>query len=110
MSEGRMIFPKDLGLERRETRPGIQTLKQAKDKTEKSVILFTLRWTNQKIPEAARLLDVTRATLYRLIDKHNIDIHIDKTHKEPKIDTLKKEKRITPPKSNPFFDKKDKVF
>jgi DNA-binding NtrC family response regulator len=90
MSEGSVILPKDLGLERRETRPGIQTLKQAKDKTEKSVILFTLRWTNQKIPEAARLLDVTRATLYRLIDKHNIDIHIDRTQQEPKVDTYKK--------------------
>lgn len=90
MSEGRVILPKDLGLERRETRPGIQTLKEAKGETEKSVILFTLRWTNQKIPEAARLLDVTRATLYRLIDKHNIDIHINRTYKEPKVATHEK--------------------
>lgn len=75
MSEGDFILPKDLGLERREIRPGIQTLKQAKDEAEKSVILFTLRWTNQNIPEAAKLLDVTRATLYRLIDKHGINIH-----------------------------------
>jgi DNA-binding NtrC family response regulator len=78
MSEKDQIFPKDLGLERREVRPGIQTLKEAKDETEKSVVLYTLRCTGQNIPEAARLLDVTRATLYRLIDKHDIDIHIER--------------------------------
>ncbi len=95
MSEGKVILPKDLGLERRDTRPGIQTLKQAKDETEKNVLLFTLRWTNQKIPEAAQLLDVTRATLYRLIDKHNINIHINRTHKEPKAVTIEKDNRVT---------------
>ena len=79
MSEGDTILPKDIGLERRETRPGIQTLKEAKDQAEKSVILFTLRWTNQNISEAAKLLEVTRATLYRLIEKH--DIQSSKTPK-----------------------------
>ncbi len=74
MSEKDQIFPKDLGLERREIRAGIQTLKEAKDEAEKSVVLFTLRYAGQNIPEAARLLNITRATLYRLIEKHDISL------------------------------------
>lgn len=81
MAEGSEILPGDLDLERRNIRPAIQTLKAAREETEKSVILHTLRWTNQKIPETARLLGITRATLYRLIDKHGIDIYINRSKK-----------------------------
>jgi DNA-binding NtrC family response regulator len=81
MAEGAEIQPEDLDLERRNIRPAIQTLKVAREETEKSVILYTLRWANQKIPETARLLGITRATLYRLMDKHSIDIYTNRTKK-----------------------------
>lgn len=72
MTENSEITPEDLGLERRAFRPYVQTLKEARDETEKKVIQFTLRCTNKKVAEAAQLLGVTRATLYRLIEKHHI--------------------------------------
>lgn len=78
MSEGRLITPEDLGLERRTIRPCMKTLREARDETEKSVIQFTLRCTDRKVSEAASLLGVTRATLYRLIAKHEIESNIVK--------------------------------
>lgn len=77
-AEGVEILPSDLDLERRDTRHSIQTLKAAKEEAEKGAILYALRWTSQNIPEAARLLDVARATMYRLLDKHGIDTHLNK--------------------------------
>lgn len=74
MSEHHLISPEDLGLDRRATLSHIQTLQEARDETEKIHIYFALRQTNNKVVEASRLLGVTRATLYRLIDKHKASV------------------------------------
>ncbi len=74
MTDNKLITPEDLGLDRRVVRPHIQTLDEARRETEKHLIQFTLRRTNKKITKAAQVLGVTRATLYRLIDKHKINL------------------------------------
>jgi DNA-binding NtrC family response regulator len=48
------------------------TLDQARDEAERVVILSTVRRTNGNITRAARELDVSRVTLYRLMHKHQI--------------------------------------
>jgi len=81
MSDRPLITPKGLDLERRAPRVSVQTLQQARDEAEKNLICSTLRQTNNQVTEAARLLGVCRATLYRLMEKHNIRIgtsHQDK--------------------------------
>ena len=74
MSEHHLISPEDLGLDRRVILSHIQTLQEARDETEKIHIYFALRQTNNKVMEASKLLGVTRATLYRLLDKHKTRI------------------------------------
>jgi len=74
MSEHHLISPEDLGLDRRATLSHMQTLQEARDETEKIHIFFALRQTNNKVIAASRLLGVTRATLYRLLDKHKTSI------------------------------------
>lgn len=48
------------------------TLAQARDEAERVVILSTIRRTSGNITRAARELDISRVTLYRLMHKHQI--------------------------------------
>jgi len=81
MSDRPLITPKGLDLERRAPRASVQTLQQARDEADKNLICSTLRQTNNQVTETARLLGVCRATLYRLMERHNIRVgtsHQDK--------------------------------
>lgn len=76
MCEQYLITPTDLGLERRQlTFRKTMTLEQARDNTESSVIKAALARNKYKLLHAARDLDISRVTLYRLIEKHNINRH-----------------------------------
>ena len=69
LAEGEAIQPADLGL--RDT--GAETLDSLRiEDWERRLIPEALRRVNGNIPEAAQLLGISRATLYRKMDQHNI--------------------------------------
>jgi DNA-binding NtrC family response regulator len=74
MCDQHLISPEDLGLERRQGFSRSQlTLEQAREKAEQCAIRASLARNKNQIQHAARELEVSRATLYRLIEKHGID-------------------------------------
>jgi transposase-like protein len=52
----------------------IPDLESARAEAEKSAILAMTSYTKRNMTEAARRLGVTRATLYRLIYKHKLEL------------------------------------
>ena len=52
----------------------MQTLSQARDHAERKVIAEAVSRSGHNVTEAARLLDVSRCTLHRLIRKHSLPI------------------------------------
>lgn len=75
MCEGRLITPEDLGLERRRSFRQPVTLEAARDAAESDVIKAALARNKNNIQRTANELGVSRVTLYRLIDKHDIIRH-----------------------------------
>ena len=70
MSEGNTILPDDLGL--RDTNTGeLETLRL--DFWERKLIKESLTRTGGNVPEAAKLLGLGRATLYRKIEEYGIE-------------------------------------
>lgn len=75
MCESRLISATDLGLERRSTgKRRILTIDAARSNAEVEAIINSLRQSRNNISQAARTLDVSRVTLYRLMEKHSITI------------------------------------
>ncbi|RNC66669.1 MAG: sigma-54-dependent Fis family transcriptional regulator [Desulfuromonadales bacterium] len=74
MSEGPFITPADLGLEKRSATRNLLTLEKARLKAEKETIQYSLLCHRNNISEAARQLGVSRATLYRLMSKFQINV------------------------------------
>lgn len=77
MCEGQWITAGDLGIpEIKASGPTFltetMTLEQAKSEAEKEIIRLTLIATDNNISRAARHLDVSRMTLYRLMHKHRL--------------------------------------
>lgn len=73
MSEGRMISPADLGLERRNGSRRVCSLEEVRMRAEREAILNCLCAANNNVSEVARQLKVSRVTLYRLIDKYKLN-------------------------------------
>lgn len=73
MGEGRLIKPKDLGLDQDLPNSILMTLAEARAKAEKDVIEKTLSAARNNVSKAARRLDISRVTLYRLMEQHSID-------------------------------------
>ena len=72
MAEGTIILPDDLGLRDVGTSQGeLETLRL--DFWERKLIVESLQRTGGKVPEAATLLGLGRATLYRKIEEYGID-------------------------------------
>jgi DNA-binding NtrC family response regulator len=74
LCETRYIKPSDLGLEKRRRNQSFGTLNGARLEAEKAVISRTLRSTSYNMAKAARLLCVSRGTLYTLCDKFGFDL------------------------------------
>jgi DNA-binding NtrC family response regulator len=72
MSDGPLLTPEDLGLERRTLRRSVRTLDEARATAEKSAILNAFANTGSNISQAAEYLSVSRGTLYRLMEKFDI--------------------------------------
>ena len=72
MCDKRIISPQDLGLNAATVCGRVLTLDRAREEAERVAILASLKQTRRNVSRAARLLGVSRVTLYRLMDKHSI--------------------------------------
>ncbi len=73
MSENNLITPADLELERRKSSRSPSSLEAVRNKAEKRAVISALYRTGHNITQAAQELGVSRVTIYRLIEKHEID-------------------------------------
>ena len=71
MSEGNFILPGDLGLRDAGASDQLESLRI--DFWEKKLINEALKRTSGSIPDAAKLLGLGRATLYRKVEEYNIE-------------------------------------
>jgi DNA-binding NtrC family response regulator len=72
MSEGRTITAQDLGLDRRTADRRITTLEEARGTAERKAVITALKRARRNVTQAAEQLGVSRATLYRLMVKYEI--------------------------------------
>ncbi len=72
MMDGPLILPKHLALERRAMRRSVRTLKESRRMAEKAAIRNAFENACGSISHVAEYLDISRGTLYRLMEKHNI--------------------------------------
>ncbi|MBA2777868.1 sigma-54 dependent transcriptional regulator [Billgrantia kenyensis] len=72
MCDQRLIKPTDLGLERRSSNRSIITLEQARNNAEKDALISALCRNKHNVKKAADELGVSRVTLYRLMEKHEL--------------------------------------
>jgi DNA-binding NtrC family response regulator len=72
MCEHRLISPADLGLERRQSTRSMLRLETVRALGEKQAISQALWRTTHNVTQAARELGVSRMTLYRLMEKHQL--------------------------------------
>jgi Nif-specific regulatory protein len=71
MCEGSVILADDLGL--RDAKPSEQLESLRIDFWERKLIQEAIKRTEGNVPEAARLLGLGRATLYRKIEEYGIE-------------------------------------
>ncbi|WP_241546750.1 sigma 54-interacting transcriptional regulator [Thiohalobacter thiocyanaticus] len=72
MAEGRLITPRDLGLDQRNGRRRMPSLQQVRAEADSQAIRASLRLARNNFSQAARSLGISRVTLYRLMEKHRI--------------------------------------
>jgi DNA-binding NtrC family response regulator len=72
LAQGRLIGPRDLGLEECDESRGWDMLEEARMGAEHRAIAATLQNSGKNVTEAAKQLGVSRMTLYRLMAKHGI--------------------------------------
>lgn len=72
LSENKWLTPEDLGLERRNRKRYLSTLEEYRAEADQDAILSAMRYANYNITKAAKILNVSRVTLYSLIDKYNL--------------------------------------
>lgn len=75
MSEGKKVSAKDLELEDSgEETEDIFNLRQVRERAEKKAIMQAIQSCDFNMTKAAKLLGITRPTLYSMTDKYNIQI------------------------------------
>ncbi len=72
ISENNLLTPADLGLERRYKERILQTLEEARATADRELILTSLRHTSNNMSRAAKVLGISRVSLYRLMSKYEI--------------------------------------
>ncbi|KGM07781.1 Response regulatory protein [Methylophaga thiooxydans] len=75
MCENRLISAEDLGIDESSHHFHFMSLKEAKDRAEREAILNALARMHNNVTLTAKTLKVSRVTLYRLIEKHRININ-----------------------------------
>ncbi|MCK8516025.1 sigma-54 dependent transcriptional regulator [Methylonatrum kenyense] len=71
MSENRVLQPIDLGLDD-DGYDEMPTLQQVREKAERDAIRLTLSYTQNNVSRTARLLGISRLTLYRMLDRYRL--------------------------------------
>ncbi|WP_255854638.1 sigma-54 dependent transcriptional regulator [Marinobacterium rhizophilum] len=74
MCEGKIITHQDLRLSGHDGSAPMVTLDEARSRIEQDTITHALSAAQNNVSEAARLLGVSRVTLYRLMHKHGLEI------------------------------------
>lgn len=74
MCDTRLITPESLGLRDCVDRGRIIPLDTARAAAEREVIEASLRYTSNNVAEAARILEISRGTLYKLMEKLDINV------------------------------------
>ena len=76
MAEGSLITPADLDLPDPRERPSarVVNLQETRERAERAAVEHALRDSNYNVSQAANLLGVSRMTIYRLLEKHGIEI------------------------------------
>ena len=72
LTEGQFLTAEALGLTSSDERQSFPTLRQAKAKVEIDIIRRALALSNDNVSEAAKLLGVSRPTLYDLMQTHDL--------------------------------------
>jgi DNA-binding NtrC family response regulator len=72
MCENRLISAEDLGLDQKSQFFHFMSLKEVRDRAEKEAITNALTRLQRNVTLVAKTLGVSRVTLYRLIEKHDI--------------------------------------
>lgn len=72
VSESTLITPEDLSLGEEATSQGVPPIKEAKHKVEKESLIRALEASDYNISRAARLLGVSRPTVYNLMRRYGI--------------------------------------
>ncbi|GAA0691615.1 sigma-54 dependent transcriptional regulator [Marinobacterium maritimum] len=80
MSDNHMITPQDLNLESslvtsQVSQEELKTLEEARAEAERVVIEHTLSQCKNNVSKAAKVLEVSRVTLYRMMEKHHLHHH-----------------------------------
>src|SRR5436190_4954104 len=87
MSEGRVIEPADLELAEAPQGNINLDIRAARMKAERQVIQLALAQSNGTISTAAKLLGVSRPTLYGLLEEHGIDVASGSArHESPRLE------------------------
>lgn len=73
MCEGRKITHEDLRLTGSDLTSFLPTLDEARINAERETIIHALNAARRNVSEAARMLGVSRITLYRLMRKHDLE-------------------------------------
>lgn len=74
MAEGNRIAPSDLDLAEPTEIPSVLNLAQAREEAERREIPKALSRAEGNISQAAKLLGISRPTLYDLMKQHNIKV------------------------------------
>lgn len=75
MSDGRMIMPADLGLSAPAAFASIDALGRIRIDAERIAVCEALAQAGNNVTRAARALGVSRMTLYRMIERHQLDLN-----------------------------------
>lgn len=74
MSDTPLLTPADMGLDRRSGDRSLKTLEQARFEADRRALVRALNVSGHNIAETARFLEVSRLTVYRLIERHGIEV------------------------------------
>ncbi|HCC80865.1 MAG TPA: sigma-54-dependent Fis family transcriptional regulator, partial [Methylophaga sp.] len=72
MCDGEELQSDDLGIELTDTKPRTQRLKAIKEETERRAIIDALERDEGNVSKASNHLGISRAMLYRLMNKHGL--------------------------------------